>query len=100
MLSGERELSYLGAGDLFLSLGLYGEHESREKCILALKALLAADSQTAPSSVSAIRENIKLLGYTLSDDEFNSLRKQSATSSDIIHFRRRIWSFFNEGAHE
>jgi hypothetical protein len=56
VLNGEREqLTYIGAGDLFLSAGLRGDANVRQRCVLALKALLAADPYTRSESLKAIR---------------------------------------------
>lgn len=96
VLSGEHDISYIAAGDLFLEAGLHGEKDVRERCVLALKALLAADSGTIPTSLAAIRANLEALGCNLSDDDFTSLRKQANSSADIFHFRKRMWAFFKD----
>src|SRR5262249_36515066 len=93
VLSGERELTYIGAGDLFLGVAFRGDPNVRKQCVLALKALLAADTGTAPASIAAIRANLEMLDCPLSDEEFISLRDQAKKSRNVLEWRRRMAAF-------
>jgi hypothetical protein len=95
VLYGGERLSFIGAADLFLDAGLNGEKTVRERCVLALKALLAASPRTASSSLDAIRVNLEALGCHLSRAEYDSLRNQAKRSESIFDFRKRMLVFFS-----
>jgi hypothetical protein len=51
VFSAETALTYIATGDLFLDAGLNGEKDVKDRCVLALRALLATSPTTVKSSL-------------------------------------------------
>jgi len=87
-------MTFLRAGDLFLFAGLNADPERRNRCVLALRALLEVRDM-ADTSALAIRANLELLGAPLTNSEFKAAREKAQTlDSDFLAARRRVVEIF------
>jgi hypothetical protein len=93
VVTGERELTFIGAADVFLASGLRAGADDRKRSVLALRALLTVYPRIRPSSAQAIKANLETLGYHLSNEELGSLRKQATLPSTTLQVRQRIEAF-------
>jgi hypothetical protein len=92
----KQSLSYIRTGDLLLATALRGDDGVKERCVLALKALLVANRDMNPSSANAIRDNLKRLGVTYDDTAYEKLRIEAAAPAvDLMEARRRVAEVFS-----
>jgi hypothetical protein len=91
----QEELSYIRTGDLLLAAGLRGDTDLRSRCVAALRALLDADRDMADSSAAAIRDNLRRLGFELTETDFQQVRTNAADpEEDLVMARRRVAEHF------